>query len=275
MDEKEGRSACWSPASSPGPGLRLSVRGIQPWPSSLWPPQSFISSSCSEGLKMTRVQTGPKRLQNTQRQNINAMLIIHLAVPKKSYCKSEIYQDMTCIANNKQNRSNTVQAHWSHIDVFFQGNWVPPSTIVKTGAWTVGGHWSTRRKPTQPWENRERVLATQLASSYWASEWVGTFSVGQCTCSTQSTSFCPAQTFPPSFIKAEQCEPGVPAVCQTYSTQHGDIHIHSLSHGHTLILTPEALVKTDRWMDRWGLRREIKRKWHEEGGNAQVLRWGG
>lgn len=49
--------------------------------------------------------------------------------------------------------------------------------------------------------------------------------------------FFPAQTFPPSFINAEQCEARVPAVRQTYSTQHGDIRIHSLTHRHMLIPT--------------------------------------
>lgn len=59
--------------------------------------------------------------------------------------------------------------------------------------------------------------------------------------------------FRPSFIKAKQCEPRVPAVCQIYSaynTQHGHIGIHSLTHRHTHSDTAAALVKIDSWMDR-------------------------
>ena len=65
-------------------------------------------------------------------------------------------------------------------------------------------------------------------------------------------------TVPLNFIKAEQCEPRGPAVCQTYSTQHGDTQIHSLTHRHILTHTRDALVKMDRWMNRRDMRRKTK-----------------
>lgn len=62
--------------------------------------------------------------------------------------------------------------------------------------------------------------------------------------------------------------PRVPAVCQiysAYSTQHGHIDIHSHTLRHTHSVTAATLVKMDRWMDRWAMRRDKKKRW-EEGG---------
>lgn len=51
-----------------------------------------------------------------------------------------------------------------------------------------------------------------------------------------ATSFCAAQTFPCTFIKAEQLEPRTPAACQTHSTLHGYICIHFLTLTHICCL---------------------------------------